>query len=247
MVSHIHCGKFNPIKNLLELGKHIVRRLLADGTPVTILDTVFYEDELESSTEPLSSSALLQVHIGDIRNITALSSVFTPDISGVIHLAAISRTEWCIENEKDCSDINERGTEMVLDALTRLNRYDRDKRWFILASSLDVYPDRKSHGPPSDHEGLPSNVLGVTKLAAEELVKKHVMRLSKSTGRIHAAALRLSNVYGSSYDHSERLVPSIVAQALSHHVIQVFNDGQRVSCSFTIIVLFDRLLDSCCS
>ena len=223
------------INNSPKLGKHIVQRFLAVDTPITILDTVFYEDELELPTISSASSSLLQVHIGDIRNTTALSSVFTPDISGVIHLAAVSRAEWCIENEKDCFDINERGTQMVLDALSALNHRDQGERWFILASSLDIYDAAKNTGPvPRDNEGWPASVYGATKLAAEKLVKKHLKRFGTSKGRMHTAALRLSNVYGGAYDLSERLLPSIVTQALSHQIIQGFNDEQRVSDSFTL-------------
>ncbi len=157
----------------------------------------------------------------------ALSSAFTADISGVIHLAAISQPEWCIENEKDCVDINVRGTQMVLDALARLNSRDQGKRWFILSSSLDIY-DIKRNEPIRESAGPPTDVYGATMVAAEKLVEEYLMGTSASTGRIHAAALRLSNVYGGLYDHIERLVPSIATQALSHLVIQVFGGEQHV-------------------
>lgn len=211
-------------------GKHIVHSLLATSTPVTVLDTIFFEDELESL--PPSSRSLLDIHIGDIRNATALSSVFTPDVVGVVHLAAVSRVLWCLENEADCWDVNERGTQMVVDGLAELNRRDGGKRWFVLASSREVYGDAKDNQPiKEDAEKTPANIYGASKLAAEVVIENHIQsaRQHRGSGSIHFIALRLSNVYGGVYDHLERLVPSIVTQALSHQVIQISGGQQHVS------------------
>jgi nucleoside-diphosphate-sugar epimerase len=209
---------------------------------VTVLDKIFYPDELDSLSSSLPSSArypgyrssLLTVQIGDIRNTTLLSEVITPDVVGVIHLAAVSRVLWCLENEADCSDVNERGTQVVLDALTVMNGKDKGKRWFILASSREVYgnPSYGDEKPTTeDAERRPANVYGASKLAAENVVTKHLAALKarKAPGTLRVIALRLSNVYGGVYDHLERLIPSITTQALSHQVIQISGGQQNVS------------------
>ena len=214
-------------------GKHLVRRLLTASTPVTILDGVYYPDELTSSL-PHSSRSILTVTKGDIRNTTLLSQAFTPDIVGVVHLAAVSRVLWCLDNEADCRDINERGTQLVLEALSRLNAEDNGRRWFVLASSIDVYGDMEK----------PANTYAATKLAAEKVLETHLEAIKKKLkkgganwwklrrgGALHAVALRLSNVYGSVYDHVDRLVPSITTQALSHQVIQISGGHQHVRLS----------------
>lgn len=204
---------------------HIVRRLLAAGTPITVVDKIFYHDEL-----PPSSPSLLRVCLGDIRNTTVLSSAFTPDVVGVIHLAAISRPEWCTDNEPDCWDVNERGTQLVLDEMTKLNQVSAGKRWFILASSTKVYGDAIDQMPSDGVEHHPANVYGATKLAAESAVQEHLRsyRLYQKRGSLHAVSLRLPTVYGGTHDHVERLIPSIVTQALSHQVIQFFDGSQSV-------------------
>lgn len=184
--------------------------LLATSTPVTVIDTIFFEDELEYL--PPSSRSLLDV--------------------GVVHLAAVSRVLWCLENEADCWDVNERGTQMVVDGLAELNKRDGGKRWFILASSREVYGDAKDNKPiKEDAEKAPANIYGASKLAAEVVIEKHLRSAKqyRSSGSIHFIALRLSNVYGGVYDHLERLVPSIVTQALSHQVIQISGGQQHVS------------------
>lgn len=221
-------------------GKPVVQRLLASGKPVTILDKLFYPDELDSLSSSLShprsytsKSPLLKVHIGDIRNTTLLSEIFTSDVVGVVHLAAVSRVLWCLENEADCWDVNQRGTQLVLDALTNLNAKDSGKRWFVLASSREVYGNPLHDKPTTeDMERKPANVYGASKLAAEHVVTKHLDALNtrRAPGTLRVIALRLSNIYGGVYDHLERLIPSITTQALSHQVIQISGGQQNVSC-----------------
>ena len=171
------------------------------------------------------------MHIGDIRNTTLLSSIFTSDVVGVVHLADVSRVLRCEENPADCKDVNERGTQLVLDSLEHLNRNDQGKRWFILASSLEVYGDTTAATPLcEDAPTKPLSVYGASKLAAERVVETRVRNIGSSSvvGALHAISLRLSNVYGGSFDHEDRLVPAITTQALWNQVIQVSGDQQIV-------------------
>ena len=218
-----------------ELGKHIAQHLLASSTAVTIVDRIFYPDELGPSN--LVSNSLLTLHIGgDIRNTTLLSSVFTSDVVGVVHLAGISRVVHCEENPPDCTDVNERGTQLVLDSLEQLNKQDQGKRWFVLASSLAVYGDATTPGPiGEDAPTKPSSVYGASKLAAERTVEARARSIqsSNNAGTLYAVALRLSHVYGSLYDPGDRLIPSLVTQALWNQVIQVSGGEQFVRLSYS--------------
>ncbi len=222
------------------IGKRVVRRLLATSTPVTILDMIDPSKELFPLLSP-STWPLLKTFKGDIRNTTLLSEIMTPDIVGVVHLAAVSRVLWCLENEADCWDVNERGTKLILDALSTINAKDNGRRWFILASSREVYGDmpkgRENDLFKEDAEKKPANVYGASKLAAEKTLQSHLESLEakKARGTLHAVALRLSNVYGSVYDHVERLVPSIATQALSHQIIQISGGQQHVRRSKLLI------------
>ena len=169
------------------------------------------------------------MHIGDIRNTTLLSSIFTSDVVGVVHLADVSRILRCEENPADCKDVNERGTQLVLDSLEHLNRNDRGKRWFVLASSLEVYGDTTAATPTcEDAPTKPLSVYGASKLAAERVVETRV-RSHNAVGTLRAVSLRLSSVYGGSFDHEDRLVPAITTQALWNQVIQV-SGGEQIVC-----------------
>jgi nucleoside-diphosphate-sugar epimerase len=115
-------------ETLLTAGKRVVRRLLEARVPVTVLDKVFFEDEIAEITSEYPA-ADLRVVIGDIRDPTQLENAVA-GVKGVIHLAAVSRVLWCLENQADCTDVNVRGTKLVLEALKT--------GWFIQASSREV-------------------------------------------------------------------------------------------------------------
>lgn len=215
----------------------MIRRLLASSTPVTVIDKIFHQDELEDIYSDIPQARdLLRVKLGDIRDTDAMKEIMTDDVVGVIHLAAVSRVLWCLENQDDCWDVNERGTEVVLEALADLNRSDKGKRWFVLASSREVYGDAKVFPVVENSDKLPANVYGESKLRAEKVVKRFLEKVKndQSAGSLYTIALRLSNVYGGAFDHVERLIPSIVTQALSHQVIQIVGGQQHVSTDLLI-------------
>jgi nucleoside-diphosphate-sugar epimerase len=95
---------------------------------VTVLDTIVYDDEIEAIKHDYPQSDL-KVVVGDIRNLQNLGSAMR-DAKGVIHLAAVSRVLWCLENQEDCTDVNVRGTQLVIEALKG--------GWLIQASSREV-------------------------------------------------------------------------------------------------------------
>lgn len=115
----------------------------------------------------------------------------------------------------------------MLESLEQLNRNVQGRRWFILASSLEVYGDMTTATPLcEDAPTQPLSVYGASKLAAERVVETHVRNIGSSSA-LRAISLRLSNVYGGSFDHEDRLVPAITTQALWNQVIQV-SGGQQI-------------------
>ncbi|KAG8922719.1 hypothetical protein FRC00_007115, partial [Tulasnella sp. 408] len=205
------------------IGKNLIYRLLAGSTPVTVIDRILYQDEVDGIYEELPPAReLLSVTLGDIRDASTLQKVMTPDVVGVIHLAAVSRVDWCEKNTVDCLDVNERGTEIVLEALANLNRHDNGQRWFILASSAEVYGN-------TSHK-VPQNAFEESKLRAEQVVERYVEGVQKDDGggSLYAINLRLATVYGGAFDIVERLVPSLVNQAIAHQVIQIEGGEQQL-------------------
>jgi len=224
-------------------GKQIVARLLSTNTPITVLDKVFYEDEVDALRKayPRAASKLKIVH-GDIRDPLKLKEAMTKDVAGVINLAAVSRVMWCLENEPDCTNVNVHGAEQVIKALPG--------GWFLQASSREVstinfwciYRARMLTGLPQVYgvaktmpvkEDTPhnaANVYGESKAKAEDAITAHLRAVTEDkTKDLNVILLRFSNIYGSSADHRERLIPAIMTNALSHRPIQIVGGDQDVS------------------
>lgn len=206
----------HPHRHSDDTGKALIRRLLSSYNHITVLDLIFHQDEIDAIYHDIpSAKTLLRVVKGDIRDAEVLGDALTRDVVGVIHLAAVSRVGWCLENEPDCDDVNVRGTELVLQAIEK-RKMDA---WFIQASSREVYGNAESFPVPEDAPNTPANAYGRTKSDAEAVIQKH---------KLPAILLRLSNVYGGLADHRERLIPAIVSNALSHRIIQMVGGNQNL-------------------
>lgn len=221
-------------------GRELVQRLLLSSTSVSVLDKVFLPDELESIYTNLpNAKSLLQVKLGDVRDEESLKAVMTPDLVGVVHLAAVSRVGKCSENESECMDVNGRGTELVASALKKMNKKDGGSRWLLLASSSAVYGDPETLPVTEQAETVPTSSFGTSMLKAEEAVRRTLGELETDgkAGSLHASVLRLTQVYGSIHDHADRLIPSIITHALPHQVIQLSGTRQNVSDNIGLFVL----------
>lgn len=114
----------------LSTGKQVVSRLLSVNTTVTVLDIARHSDELEHIQAQYPNADLHFVQ-GDIRDPVALAEAIGDGVLGTIHLAGYSRIQYCLENLRDCEDVNVDGTDKLLQAL-------KGDGWFILASSSEV-------------------------------------------------------------------------------------------------------------
>jgi UDP-glucose 4-epimerase len=137
----------------------------------------------------------------DVRAAESLRSAVA-GCAGVVHLAAISRVVWGERDPVLCRDTNIDGTRNVLRAVFEANR-----PWLLFASSREVYgtPPRL---PATESDALaPINEYGRTKVAAETMIQA-AMREG-----LVAGIARLSNVYGRTDDHADRVVPAFARAA----------------------------------
>lgn len=131
--------------------------------------------------------------------------------AGIIHLAAVSRVIWGERDPEGCRTTNIGGTRNVLDAALAAAH----RPWLIFASSREVYGQPQAL-PATEHTPLdPINVYGHTKIAGERLVAAACDR------GLRGAIVRLSNVYGTTADHHDRVVPAFVRAAVSGQPLKV--------------------------
>lgn len=150
---------------------------------------------------------------GDVRDYHAVSQAMT-DCTGVIHLAAVSRVIWGEHKPEMCWETNVKGTENVLKAASGMQQ----KPWVIYGSSREVYGQPESLPVSEDTPLTPVNIYGRSKVASEELV--NTARLDG----LATAIVRFSNVYGSTSDHSDRVIPAFSRAASLSEPLRI--DGQ---------------------
>ena len=130
---------------------------------------------------------------------------------GIIHLAAVSRVAWGERDPERCWATNVEGTRNVL----RAAHASRARPWVLFASSREAYGEA-AHLPVTECSPLrPVNVYGRSKLKAEQLVTEF-----GQTG-LNTAIVRLANVYGSTEDHHDRVVPAFCRAAAEGSALYV--------------------------
>lgn len=136
---------------------------------------------------------------GDILDRDRLADA-TRSCIGIVHLAAVSRV---IDGERDpdeCWNTNVEGTRNVVQAaLASPNR-----PWIIYGSSREVYGQPDSLPTPESAPRRPVNIYGRSKIAAEDICNE---------APLNTVILRFSNVFGTTSDHADRVVPAFARQA----------------------------------
>lgn len=147
---------------------------------------------------------------GDVRSAGDVEAAIH-GAAGVVHLAAVSRV---IHGERDpelCWATNVGGTSVVLDAA----RSSPKKPWVLFASSREVYGEPSRLPVGEDAPLAPVNIYGRSKVAGEELVS------AARRSCLCTAIVRLSNVYGGTNDHEDRVVPAFVSAAMRGGTLRV--------------------------
>ena len=179
------------------IGVPLAKALLDAGHQVAILDNFRWTGRRDL----LPSHQSFTVYEGDIRNMQLVRRIVTTFRPSVVHhLAAIHYIPECENNPSDAVGINVLGTQILLECLRPLH-----VRRIFLASTSSVY---LSTGRPyhEDDPLGPSDIYGVTKFAAEMLLRQH----HQTTGQSCVIA-RFFNVYGP-HETNLHVIPVIVEQ-----------------------------------
>ena len=162
------------------------------------------------------------VEKGDIRNLEQVRKAVA-GVDGIVHLAAVSRVIWGEQNPKLCWETNVDALGNILNAAVMSGQ----KPWIISASSREVYGQPSQLPAEEDCKLAPVNIYGRSKVAGERLVEE-----AREKG-LRACTIRLSNVFGSTADHADRVVPAFVRAALLGKELRV--DGADHTFDFTYI------------
>jgi nucleoside-diphosphate-sugar epimerase len=159
---------------------------------------------------------------GDVRDQARVDEAVT-GVDGIIHLAAVSRVVWGERDPQLCWATNVGGLRNVIEAAARSPRMP----WLIFASSREVYGQPEVLPATEDAPLRPVNVYGRSKTEGELLVAE-----AQRVG-VRACTVRLSNVFGSTSDHVDRVVPAFARAAVLGDELRV--DGLDHTFDFTHI------------
>jgi UDP-glucose 4-epimerase len=217
------------------IGSHIVRRLVAMGEQVRVLDN-FSAGKMENLQGVDDKFELIS---GDILDEAVVEKAMT-GVQVVLHQGALRSVPFSVENPALVNRVNVEGTLNILLAA----RKAKVKR-VVFASSSSVYGNTKVF-PNSEHL-TPSPV---SPYAASKLAGEHYGRIFTGLYGLETISLRYFNVFGPRQDPNSQyaaVIPRFISAALQQKALEIHGDGLQ-SRDFTYIdnVVEANLLASRC-
>jgi dTDP-glucose 4,6-dehydratase len=157
---------------------------------------------------------------GDLNDRPAVLAAMASATDAIVHFAAESHVDRSIASADACLRTNVLGTQVLLDA-TRQRRVGR----FVQISTDEVMgslPEDDAAFFTEASPFAPNSPYAASKAAAE-----HLVRAAQQTFGLDVVITRCGNNYGPR-QFPEKLIPLLLANALSDESIPVYGDGQNV-------------------
>jgi len=141
-------------------------------------------------------------------------------INYVFHLAAMVSVPESLQQPTECSEINTRGTMIVLEEAVRAG-----VKKLAFSSSAAVYGNNPVATKVETLPPEPASPYAATKLEGERLCDRFTRE-----GRLDTVSLRYFNVFGPRQNpHSDyaAAVPAFIERALRHEPLTIYGDGEQ--------------------
>jgi UDP-glucose 4-epimerase len=188
------------------VGRSVVPEFRRLGVDVVVADLLPYSGE--------GDVTLVQ---GDLTDPAVRDRVVTPDLAGIVHLAAITSVLRSAEQPLDTYTTNVEMTQGLLELARR-----RGVAPFILASTNAVVGNVGTSTITEASPLRPLTPYGATKAACEMLLSGYAGAYGMAT-----CALRFTNIYGPGMAAKDSFVPRLMRAALSGGGVQVYGDGTQ--------------------
>jgi UDP-glucose 4-epimerase len=193
------------------IGSHLVRRLVALGYDVTVLDNM--KRGSRERLKPELRAGAIELIEGDIREPRDLKAA-AAGCDLVFHLAAQSNVMGALQDSDYSFTTNVVGTYNVLRCAV-----DQQIPRVVFTSSREVYGEPLYTPVDEDHPLAPKNPYGASKVAGEAYC-----RTFAHCHGLDVAVLRLANVYGAG--DTDRVIPLWIAEANAGRELRVFGGSQ---------------------
>lgn len=185
------------------IGRSVVAELWAQGAEVRNVD-LHVPADLDLPTT-----------VGDLRNPDVVQRVVTPDLDGVVHLAAKTSVLQSVAQPRASTEHNLGVTAALLEQAREVG-----VPRFVLASTNAVTGNVGTATITEETPLRPLTPYGATKAACEMLLSGYGAAYGMQT-----SALRLTNVYGPGMARKDSFVPRLMRAALSGGRVQIYGDG----------------------
>jgi dTDP-glucose 4,6-dehydratase len=192
------------------IGSHFVKRLVAGGDEVVVLDKLTYAGN-RANLEGVDHTFIR----GDIADVGKVAEAMQGCVA-VVNFAAETHVDRSILDATDFIHTDVLGTHVLLESA----RVSRSR--FVQVSTDEVYGDVPEGGSASEHDPLrPSSPYAASKAGGDLQVLAHVR-----TYGVDALITRGANTYGP-YQYPEKLIPLFVTNALTGAPLPLYGDGRQ--------------------
>lgn len=199
------------------IGSNLVRALLQQGDFVRVLDNFSTGKRENLSAAQTFGPQRFELLEGDLRDPQALAQALR-GVETVFHEAAFVSVPQSMEDPLTCFEINQRGTELLLEAARQAG-----VRRVVLASSAAVYGDLEEMPLTEEAPLRPLSPYAVSKRVNELYAQMY----TRSFG-LDVVALRYFNVYGPRQRPDSMYaaaVPIFACRLMEGNPITIYGDG----------------------
>src|SRR5919106_5536309 len=193
------------------IGSHFLRRLVAGGDEVVVLDKLTYSGRRENL-----DGVECELHVGDIADPEAVERA-AAGCEAIVNLAAETHVDRSILEAGDFIRTDVYGTHVLLERAREAGLR------FLQVSTDEVYGDVPPGASSTEADPLrPSSPYSASKAGGDLQVLAYVR-----TYGVNASITRGSNTYGP-HQYPEKVLPLFTTNALDGEALPLYGDGRQV-------------------
>ena len=188
------------------VGRTLIAEFRRHGAEIVVVDR-----------RPLPGADDVPTILGDLLDPGVRDRAVTDDLTGIVHLAAITSVLRSADAPQDTFDMNVAVTQGLLELARQ-----RGVGQFVLASTNAVVGNVGTSTITEECPPRPLTPYGATKAACEMLLSGYAGAYGMTT-----CSLRFTNIYGPGMAAKDSFVPRLMRAALSGGGVQVYGDGSQ--------------------
>lgn len=202
------------------IGSNLVRTLLRCGYKVMTIDRESYASNPLSVNPESENHQVVKCDVADGNAMRKAINDLRPDV--IYHLAAESHVDRSISDPSDFLKSNVMGTYELLQAMLYLEKKHSFRTTLVHVSTDEVYGSSSGEEFTENSPYRPNSPYAASKAASDHLVRAWCV-----TYGLNAVVTHASNNYGP-FQHSEKLIPTVIRAAMSGEPIPVYGTGTQI-------------------